>query len=134
MKKLINNEKLGSIFLVFMCLSCLFDLHIFYNRFATLIRLFFILVFFGLSFIKFSSKKDRFKLIVYLLFVLLYSILHLIFVDNYLMEELLYIFKMTSNVLLFYSVYSMNIDYKKSIKFIKIILWFIFFCKSTNYK
>ena len=41
------------------------------------------------------------------------------------MEELLYIFKMTSNVLLFYSVYSMNIDYKKSIKFIKIILWFI---------
>ena len=32
---------------------------------------------------------------------------------------------MTSNVLLFYSVYSMNIDYKKSIKFIKIILWFI---------
>ena len=107
-----------------MCLSCLFDLHIFYNRFATLIRLFFILIFFGLSFIKFSSKKDRFKLIVYLLFVLLNSILHLIFVDNYLMEELLYIFKMTSNVLLFYSVYSMNIDYKKSIKFIKIILWF----------
>ena len=125
MKKLINKEKLGSIFLVFMCLSCLFDLHIFYNRFATLIRLFFILVFFGLSFIKFSSKKDRFKLVVYLLFVLLYSILHLVFVDNYLMEELLYIFKMTSNVLLFYSVYSMNIDYKKSIKFIKIILWFI---------
>ena len=41
------------------------------------------------------------------------------------MEELLYIFKMTSNVLLFYSVYSMNIDYKKSIKFIKIILWFM---------
>lgn len=101
MKKLINKEKLGSIFLVFMCLSCLFDLHIFYNRFATLIRLFFILIFFGISFIKFSSKKDRFKLIVYLLFVLLYSILHLIFVDNYLMEELLYIFKMTSNVLLF---------------------------------
>ena len=99
--------------------------HIFYNSFATLIRLFFILIFFGISFIKFSSKKDRFKLIVYLLFVLLYSILHLIFVDNYLMEELLYIFKMTSNVLLFYSVYSMNIDYKKSIKFIKIILWFI---------
>ena len=125
MKKLINKEKLGSIFLVFMCLSCLLDLHIFYNRFATLIRLFFILIFFGISFIKFSSKKDRFKLIVYLLFVLLYSILHLIFVDNYLMEELLYIFKMTSNVLLFYSVYSMNIDYKKSIKFIKIILWFI---------
>ena len=125
MKKLINKEKLGSIFLVFMCLSRLFDLHIFYNRFATLIRLFFILVFFGLSFIKFSSKKDRFKLIVYLLFVLLYSILHLIFVDNYLMEELLYIFKMTSNILLFYSVYSMNVDYKKSIKFIKIILWFI---------
>lgn len=125
MKRLINKEKLGSIFLVFMCLSCLFDLHIFYNRFATLIRLFFILIFFGLSFIKFSSKKDRFKLIVYLLFVLLYSILHLIFVDNYLMEELLYIFKMTSNVLLFYSVYSMNVDYKKSIKFIKIILWFI---------
>lgn len=125
MKRLINKEKLGSIFLVFMCLSYLFDLHIFYNRFATLIRLFFILIFFGLSFIKFSSKKDRFKLIVYLLFVLLYSILHLIFVDNYLMEELLYIFKMTSNVLLFYSVYSMNVDYKKSIKFIKIILWFI---------
>ena len=125
MKRLINKEKLGSIFLVFMCLSCLFDLHIFYNMFANLIRLFFILIFFGLSFIKFSSKKDRFKLIVYLLFVLLYSILHLIFVDNYLMEELLYIFKMTSNVLLFYSVYSMNVDYKKSIKFIKIILWFI---------
>lgn len=125
MKKLINKEKLGYIFLVFMCLSCLLDLHIFYNRFATLIRLFFILIFFGISFIKFSSKKDRFKLIVYLLFVLLYSILHLIFVDNYLMEELLYIFKMTSNVLLFYSVYSINIDYKKSIKFIKIILWFI---------
>ena len=125
MKKLINKEKLGYVFLVFMCLSCLLDLHIFYNRFATLIRLFFILIFFGISFIKFSSKKDRFKLIVYLLFVLLYTILHLIFVDNYLMEELLYIFKMTSNVLLFYSVYSMNIDYKKSIKFIKIILWFI---------
>lgn len=125
MKKLINKEKLGYIFLVFMGLSCLLDLHIFYNRFATLIRLFFILIFFGISFIKFSSKKDRFKLIVYLLFVLLYSILHLLFVDNYLMEELLYIFKMTSNVLLFYSVYSMNIDYKKSIKFIKIILWFI---------
>ena len=121
MKKLINKEKLGYIFLVFMCLSCLLDLHIFYNRFATLIRLFFILIFFGISFIKFSSKKDRFKLIVYLLFVLLYSILHLIFVDNYLMEELLYIFKMTSNVLLFYSVYSINIDYKKSIKFIKYI-------------
>lgn len=125
MKKLINKEKLGYIFLVFMCLSCLLDLHIFYNRFATLIRLFFILIFFGISFIKFSSKKDRFKLIIYLLFVFLYTILHLIFVDNYLMEELLYIFKMTSNVLLFYSVYSMNIDYKKSIKFIKIILWFI---------
>ena len=108
-----------------MCLSCLFDLHIFYNRFATLIRLFFILIFFGISFIKFSSKKDRFKLLIYLLSVLLYTILHLIFVDNYLMEELLYIFKMISNVLLFYSVYSMNIDYKKSIKFIKIILWFI---------
>lgn len=125
MKKLINKEKLGYVFLVFMCLSCLLDLHIFYNRFATLIRLFLILIFFGISFIKFSSKKDRFKLIVYLLFVLLYTILHLIFVDNYLVEELLYIFKMTSNVLLFYSVYSVNIDYKKSIKFIKIILWFI---------
>lgn len=125
MKKLINKEKLGYIFLVFMCLSCLLDLHIFYNRFATLIRLFFILIFFDISFIKFSSKTDRLKLLIYLLFVLLYTILHLIFVDNYLMEELLYIFKMTSNVLLFYSVYSINIDYKKSIKFIKIILWFI---------
>ena len=125
MKKLINKEKLGYIFLVFMCLSCLLDLHIFYNRFATLIRLFFILIFFGISFIKFSSKKVRFKLLIYLLSVFLYTILHLVFVDNYLMEELLYIFKMTSNVLLFYSVYSMNIDYKKSIKFIKIILWFI---------
>lgn len=125
MKKLINKEKLGYIFLVFMCLSCILDLHIFYNRFATLIRLFFILIFFGISFIKFSSKKDRFKLLIYLLSVLLYTILHLLFVDNYLMEELLYIFKMTSNVLLFYSVYSMNIDNKKSIKFIKIILWFI---------
>ena len=125
MKKLINKEKLGYIFLVFMCLSCLLDLHIFYNRFATLIRLFFILIFFGISFIKFRSKKDRFKLLIYLLSVFLYTILHLVFVDNYLMEELLYIFKMTSNVLLFYSVYSMNIDYKKSIKFIKIILWFM---------
>lgn len=125
MKKLINKEKLGYIFLVFMCLSCLLDLHIFYNRFATLIRLFFILIFFGISVIKFSSKNDRLKLLIYLLSVFLYTILHLIFVDNYLMEELLYIFKMTSNVLLFYSVYSINIDYKKSIKFIKIILWFI---------
>lgn len=125
MKKLINKEKLGYIFLVFMGLSSLLDLHIFYNRFATLIRLFFILIFFGISFIKFSSKKDRFKLLIYLLSVFLYTILHLVFVDNYLMEELLYIFKMSSNVLLFYGVYSMNIDYKKSIKFIKIILWFI---------
>lgn len=125
MKKLINKENLGYIFLVFMCLSCLLDLHIFYNRFATLIRLLFILIFCGISFIKFSNKKDRFKLIIYLFFVLLYTILHLLFVDNYLVEELLYIFKMTSNVLLFYSVYSMNIDYKKSIKYIKIILWFI---------
>lgn len=125
MKKIINKEKLSYIFLILMCLSSLLDLHIFYNRLATLIRLMFILLFFSISFICFSSKKDRKNILIYLLFALMYSILHLLFTNNYLVEELLYIIKMISNILLFYSVYSINIDYKKSIKFIKIILWFI---------
>lgn len=125
MKKIINKEKLSYIFLILMCLSSLLDLHIFYNRIATLIRLVFILLFFSISFICFSSKKDRKKIFIYLLFALMYSILHLLFTNNYLVEELLYNIKMISNILLFYSVYFINIDYKKSIKFIKIILWFI---------
>lgn len=125
MKKIINKENLSYIFLVFMCLSTLLDLHVFYNRFATLIRLVFILIFFGISYGCFSSKKDRRNILIYLLITIIYSVLHLFFINNYLMEELLYIIKMFSNILLFYSVYLMNIDYKKSIKFIKIILWFI---------
>lgn len=125
MKKIINKENLSYIFLVFMCLSTLLDLHGFYNRFATLIRLVFILIFFGISYGCFSSKKDRRNILIYLLITIIYSVLHLFFINNYLVEELLYIIKMISNILLFYSVYSINIDYKKSIKFIKIILWFI---------
>lgn len=124
MKK-INRDMLGYLFLLFLCFSSILDLHIFYNSISSLIRIIIIYLFFGFGFWKYSEKKDRKKIIVYFIIVILYSFLHVLNIKYKIVEELFYIFKMICSVVVFYNVYWLKIDYKKSIKFIKYILWFI---------
>lgn len=124
MKK-INKDFIGYLFLFSICFSSVLDLHIFYNSVSSLIRVLVIYFIFGLGFIKYSERKDRMKIIIYFVIVLLYSCLHLFNIKYEIIKEILYIIKMMCSLMVFYSVYWLKIDYKKSIIFIKYILWFI---------
>ncbi len=124
MKK-INKDRMGYLVLFFLCFSSILDLHIFYNNISSLIRVIIIYLFFGISFWKFSNKEDRKKIVIYFIFILIYSVLHLFNIKYELVKEVLYIIKMICGLLVFYNVYWLKIDYNKSIKFIKYILWFI---------
>lgn len=124
MKK-VNKDFIEYLFLFFICFSSLLDLHIFYNSISSLVRVLVIYFIFGLGFVKYSERKDRKKIIIYFVIVLLYSCLHLFNIKYELIKEILYIIKMMCSLMVFYSVYWLKIDYKKSIIFIKYIMWFI---------
>lgn len=125
MKTFLTKEKISTLFLIFFSLSSILDLHIFYNSYATLVRIIFLIIFFLISFICFSKKKDRMVLFSYFIISILYIISHLVFTNDSIVKELLYFIKMFSSVFTFYSVYSLQINYNKVLKYIKGILWFI---------
>ena len=123
-----KNNKLENLAVtIFLCLYFFFiilDLHIFYNSISTLIKTIIITGYFIVLFIKLSTKKERKYLIIYLGISLLYIVLHDIHVNDFL-NETLYFWKMLLNIFTIYTVYKLNINYQKSIKYIKLILWFI---------
>lgn len=123
-----KNNKLENLAVtIFLCLYFFFiilDLHIFYNSISTLIKTLIITGYFIVLFIKFSIKKERKYLYIYLGISLLYIVLHDIHVNDFL-NETLYFWKMLLNIFTIYTVYKLNINYQKSIKYIKLILWFI---------
>lgn len=123
-----KNNKLENLAVtIFLCLYFFFiilDLHIFYNSISTLIKTLIITGYFIVLFIKLSTKKERKYLIIYLGISLLYIVLHDIHVNDFL-NETLYFWKMLLNIFTIYTVYKLNINYQKSIKYIKLILWFI---------
>ena len=124
MKKF-NISILKNIFLVLMGLFTILELHIFYNSYATLIRVIILLIFFGMSLVLFSNKKDRLYLSFYFILSFIYVGLHLFFSGDNIYLELLYFLKMFSWIFTTYSVIKLDIDYDKSIKVIKCILLFI---------
>lgn len=125
MKTFLTKEKISTLFLIFFSLSSILDLHIFYNSYATLVRIIFLIIFFLISFICFSKKKDRMVLFSYFIISILYIISHLVFTNDSIAKEILYFLKLFSSIFTFYSVYSLQINYNKAIKYIKGILWFI---------
>lgn len=125
MKTFLTKEKISTLFLIFFSLSSILDLHIFYNSYATLVRIIILVIFFLISFIYFSKKRDRLVLISYFIISILYIVSHLVFTNDSIVKELLYFIKMFSSVFTFYSVYSLQINYNKALKYIKGILWFI---------
>ena len=125
MKTFLTKEKISTLFLIFFSLSSILDLHIFYNSYATLVRIIILVIFFLISFICFSKKRDRLVLISYFIISILYIVSHLVFTNDSIVKELLYFIKMFSSVFTFYSVYSLQINYNKALKYIKGILWFI---------
>ena len=125
MKTFLTKEKISTLFLIFFSLSSILDLHIFYNSYVTLVRIIILVIFFLISFICFSKKRDRLVLISYFIISILYIVSHLVFTNDSIVKELLYFIKMFSSVFTFYSVYSLQINYNKALKYIKGILWFI---------
>ena len=125
MKTFLTKEKISTLFLIFFSLSSILDLHIFYNSYATLVRIIILVIFFLISFICFSKKKDRLVLFSYFIISILYIVSHLVFTNDSIAKEILYFLKLFSSIFTFYSVYSLQINYSKAIKYIKGILWFI---------
>lgn len=113
-----------TIFLSLYFFFIILDLHVFYNSISTLIKTIIITGYFIILFTKFSTKKERKYLFAYFGVSLLYIILHDIYVHNFL-DETLYFWKMLLNIFTIYIIYKLNINYQKSIKYIKLILWFI---------
>ena len=138
MKKTKINLKtvLMNLFLVFFCFSIILDLHVFYNSLSTLIRALFISILFGIIIVKESNKKERKLFILYAVLLLAYIFGHHInalhfksfLPDNLnysLINELLYFYKMITNIFLFYIIYKLNIRYLNLQRCIKIIVLFM---------
>lgn len=120
-----NIENLAiTIFLSLYFFFIILDLHIFYNSISTLIKTLIITIYFIILFIKLSTKKERKYLFIYFGISLIYIIIHDIHVNNFL-DETLYFWKMLLSVFTIYTVHKLNINYHKSIKYIKLILCFI---------
>ncbi len=122
LKKLFSKEMLINYVFVFYLLSLVLDFHFFYNSISTLIRVLVISFLFLIIFIFYASPKERKILIAYFLALLLYLILHLININHFNvsfikeinnLNEILYFFKMSMNVLIIYIIYKLQIDKKK---------------------
>ena len=134
--KRLDDKFLINLFLSFFTISIIMDLHVFYNPVSTLIRSIVISFFFIYVFLFKSAGCEKKKLLIYSGFLLFYLIAHhlnalsfksLIPGDfNYsLVSELLYVWKMISNIMIFYIVYKLNIKYINIKKYLKIVVWFI---------
>lgn len=135
MKDIINNKnKLANVFLILYTLSIILDLHFFYNRIATLIRIIIITIFGIIVYFKYHNTKEKKYFLIYFFLSIIYIILHLLNASNFasnidtkfnVLKELLYFYKMIMNIWIFYIVFKLNIDNEKAVKYIKYILWFI---------
>lgn len=112
-----------NIFFIFYIISIFLDLHVFYNSIVTLIRALIITVLFLIVFFKYSEKKDRKYLYLYFGVFLIYLILHLLNIsDDTILQELLYFYKMSMNVLIIYIVSKLGIKLDNFYKIINICL------------
>ena len=136
MKKLLTQKRLSNILMIFIVLSIFLDFHVFYSPIATLIRCIIISVLFLIVLILYNKPKDIKKLFIYFFIIVIYITMHHINALNFkslvpnnfnysLLKELLYFFKMLSNIMLFYIVYRLNIKYIDIKKYIKIIVCII---------
>lgn len=136
------NKRLESILsmslMIFFCLSVVLDLHVFYNSISTLIRCILISLIFLIVFIKLSNKREIKLFILYGACLLIYIIAHHINALNFtslvpgnfnysLLKELLYFFKMLSNIMLFYVIYKLDIKYNNIRNYVKVVIIFITF-------
>ena len=114
-KELINiysKKKLTNIILVLYFSSLFLDLHLFYNKYSTLIRVGIISLLFVVLFFKYSTKKDKKIILIYLFFYLIYSIVHLLNIRCSMLNESLYLLKMIQGVLIIYIVNKLSVDLK----------------------
>ena len=134
--KKIDDKTLINLFLIVFAISTFLDLHIFYNSISTLIRSIIITIFFSYILLTRKNYSDIKKFILYGIVLLVYLLFHhinaLYFKSlipgnfNYsLISELLYFWKMLSNVMIFYVVYKLNIKYVDIRKCLKIIVLFM---------
>lgn len=130
------NKVLINAFLIFYVISVFLDLHIFYNPISTLIRTVFISIIFIITLINNFSVKHFKYFILYGAVLLFYILMHHINATNFyslvpgnfnysFLSELLYIFKILSNIMIFYIVCKLNIKYVNVKKYIKLIVTFI---------
>ncbi len=132
-KSILNDCTIKNLLILFLIVQPIFDLKIFYGSISTLIRVFFVVLFFLYHFINTKNKKKYF-LLVYPLFILIYFVFHhlnaLKFTSlvpgnfNYsIFQEALYFVKMVCPYLLIYSLFKACFS-KKEIFFVLITIVF----------
>lgn len=141
MKDVINmfNEfNLKKIIFLFLITLPIFELQIFYNSFTTIIRMFIIIAcLIWLLIVNKESRKYLKYLFVFYLLLFVYGIFHHLNALNFnslvpgnfnyvWLKEILYLFKMTIPLLLFYLLHFVKFDKKEYIKIIK--FWVLFIC------
>lgn len=133
-----KENTLIKIFLLFLIISTFLDFHIFYNSISTLIRAIIISILFLIVLIKNGTFKEKRNLFIYSFIIIIYIIAHHLNALSFkslvpgdfhynLIKEILYFYKMSTNILLFYIVYKLNINYKNIKNVLKIIVFIITF-------
>ena len=126
MNKIFNKNNLINIFLVLYVLSMFLDLHIFYNRVATLIRIVVISLLFIIILFNYGNKKDIKRLLILFGIYLLYIIIHIINIrDNSILNEIFYFYKLFANTMILYIVCKLELSLDKFNNAIKFSILFI---------
>lgn len=121
------NCTIKNLLILFLIVQPIFDLKMFYGSISTLIRVFFVVLFFVFYFIN-SKNKNKYFLLIYPFLILIYFIFHHLNALNFtsvvpgnfnysIFQEALYFVKMICPYLLIYSLFKANIS-KKDIYFI----------------
>lgn len=122
-----NKCTIKNLLILFLIVQPIFDLKIFYNSISTLIRVFFVILFFIYYFIKCNNTKKYF-ILIYPVLISIYFIFHHFNALNFnsyvpgnfnysIIQEGLYFIKMICPYLLIYSLFRSNLS-KKDIFFI----------------
>lgn len=127
-------NNLTKVLLLFFYFSIFLDLHIFYNRISTLLRVLVLSTIFLIVFLKQSSNSEKKKIMTFFSIYMLYTILHVLHANNFtniiptnysVLGEFLYAYKMLMSYVIVYVVIKLNIKKEDLVKYIKYILWFV---------
>jgi len=112
MKKLLEKQNSIKTMLILYTFSIVLDLHVFYNRISTLIRVLIISIFFVIVFVRYATRKERKYLLLYFFMLLIYLVMHLLNLrNNNLLSECLYFLKMLMPLMLVFTIYKLDIKF-----------------------